>query len=109
MAAADRFPFTSRYHGLEVGEWTDAAGTPHKYVRRRFIPPPDRFELIVEHTVRQGDRVDTIAAEALGDPEQFWRLCDANGVMRPEELTETIGSRIRITMPEGIPGGSRNA
>jgi hypothetical protein len=24
--------------------------------------------------------------------------------MQPDELTETIGSKIRITLPEGIPG-----
>jgi hypothetical protein len=34
----------------------------------------------------------------------FWRICDANRAMRPGALTETIGSRLRITLPEGIPG-----
>jgi hypothetical protein len=24
--------------------------------------------------------------------------------MRPDELTETVGRRLRITLPEGIPG-----
>ncbi|MFZ1707308.1 MAG: LysM domain-containing protein, partial [Anaerolineae bacterium] len=57
-----------------------------------------------EHTVAEGERPDLIAAAYLGDPEQFWRLCDANGVMRPEELTEEVGRRLRITLPEGIPG-----
>ncbi|MGH7229842.1 MAG: LysM domain-containing protein, partial [Nitrospiraceae bacterium] len=40
----------------------------------------------------------------VGDPEQFWRLCDANAAMRPEELTGIIGRVLRITLPEGIPG-----
>ena len=40
------------------------------------------------------------------DPEQFWRLCDANAAMRPDELTESVGRRLRITLPEGIPGVS---
>jgi hypothetical protein len=31
-------------------------------------------------------------------------VCDANGAIRPEELTETVGKRIKITFPEGIPG-----
>ena len=57
---------------------------------------------------REGERLDIIAAQHLGDPEQFWRLCDANGAMRPDELTETVGRRLRITLPEGIPG-PRNA
>jgi hypothetical protein len=33
----------------------------------------------------------------------FWRICDANGAMQPEELTQTVGRRLRITLPEGIP------
>ena len=52
----------------------------------------------------EGERLDNIAAQYLGDPEQFWRICDANGAMRPDELTETVGRRLRITLPEGIPG-----
>jgi hypothetical protein len=31
-------------------------------------------------------------------------MCDANRVLRPEELTETPGSQIRITLPEGLQG-----
>ena len=50
----------------------------------------------------QGDRLDNIAARYLGDPELFWRLCDANVALRPTELTETIGRRILITLPEGM-------
>ena len=52
----------------------------------------------------EGERMDTITAQYLGDPEQFWRVCDANGAVRPDELTETVGRRLRITLPEGIPG-----
>jgi nucleoid-associated protein YgaU len=72
-------------------------------VRRRFCPPPERFALLQEHAVVQGDRLDNITAKYLGDPEQFWRICDANAAMRPEDLIE-IGRRLRITLPEGIPG-----
>ena len=35
----------------------------------------------------QVDRLDVMAAQYLGDPELFWRICDANGAMRPEEFT----------------------
>ena len=55
----------------------------------------------------QGDRLDNLAARYLGDPEQFWRLCDANGAMRPDELTQTSARRLRITLPEGVPGVRR--
>jgi hypothetical protein len=52
----------------------------------------------------EGDRLDTIAAKYLGDPEQFWRIADANGAMRPEELTDAIGDKLHITLPQGIGG-----
>ena len=41
----------------------------------------------------QGERLDNIAAAFLGDPELFWRLSDANGAMRPEELVQTVGTQ----------------
>jgi hypothetical protein len=99
------FALGSRYYGLPRLEHQLPDGTKVVYARRRFVPPPERFDLLQEHTVTEAERHDTIAAQYLGDPEQFWRLCDANNVMRPEELTETPGRRIRITLPEGIPGG----
>lgn len=98
------FPVTSRYHGVETAKLEGEDGKTVVYLRRRFVPSPERFELLQEHTVTQGDRLDNITARYLGDPEAFWRICDANGAMRPDELTETIGRRLRITLPEGIPG-----
>ncbi len=98
------FTFTSRYYPLSRGQYTTADGRQIVYVRRRFVQPPERFDLLQEHLVTEGERFDSIAAEFLGDPEQFWRVCDGNGVMQPEDLTSTIGRRIRITMPEGVPG-----
>jgi hypothetical protein len=98
------FPPTSRYHGIDTATLERADGETIVYLRRRFVPPPERFALLQEHAVTQGDRLDNLAAHYLDDPEQFWRLCDANRALRPDELTETIGRRLRITLPEGIPG-----
>ena len=98
------FPPTSRYANIETATMETTDGHKVAYLRRRFLPPPDRFSLLQEHVVVQGDRLDNITARYLGDPEQFWRVCDANGAMRPDELTEEIGRRLRITLPEGIPG-----
>jgi hypothetical protein len=100
------FPPTSRYHAVGTATLEQADGPPIVYLRRRFVPPPERFALLQEHRVGQGERLDTIAARYLGDPEQFWRICDANGAIRPDELVETAGRRLRITLPEGVPGGS---
>ncbi|MBA3831280.1 MAG: LysM domain-containing protein [Chthoniobacterales bacterium] len=98
------FPPTSRYAGIDTKLLETAEGRVVIYLQRRFLPSPDNFSLLHEHVVTQGDRLDNITARYLGDPEQFWRVCDPNGAMRPQELTETIGRRLRITLPEGIPG-----
>ena len=98
------FPSTSRYYNIETATLETKDGRTLIYIRRRFVPPPERFSLLQEHVVVQGDRLENITARYLGDPEQFWRVCDSNRAMRPDELTETIGRRLRITLPEGIPG-----
>ena len=98
------FPATSRYHGTDATKLETPDGKTVVYLRRRFVPPPERFALLEEHTVAQGDRLDNLAATYLGDPEQFWRLCDANAAMCPEELTEMMGRIIRITLPEAFRG-----
>jgi nucleoid-associated protein YgaU len=101
---ASLFPANSRYQGIATATLTAPDGRVVAYVRRRFIPPPESFTTLQEHTVVQGDRLDNIAARYLGDPEQFWRVADANGAMRPEELTDQPGARLRITLPQGIGG-----
>ena len=102
---APTFSPDSRYHGLDTAHWTRPDGELVAYVRRRLIPPPENFATLSEHRVAEGDRLDNLAASYLGDPQQYWRLCDGNGVIRPNELTDTVGRRLRITLPEGVPGG----
>ncbi len=106
-ATTPRFPPNSRYAATPIARLTAPDGREVPYLRRRFVPSPERFAVISEHRVEEGDRLDRIAAQELGDPELFWRLCDANGAMRPSELTETIRRPLRITLPDGIPGGER--
>ncbi len=98
------FPMTSRYYNVDTAIIETADGQEIIYLRRRFVPSPDNFTLLQEHIVKQGERVDHIAAQHLGDPEQFWWLCDANGVLDPAELLSPLGRHVRITLPEGIPG-----
>ncbi len=97
------FPPTSRYHNIETARYKTAAGAEVAYLKRRFVPASDRFTLLQEHPVVEGDRLDNITALYLGDPLQFWRVCDANNAMNPVELTAKIGRRLRITLPDGIP------
>ncbi len=102
--ANNAFAPTSRYYGIETATFTLADGRIATYVRRRFLPRADAFTVLVEHTVREGERLDNIAASYLGDPEQFWRLCDANEAMQPEALVEQPGDKLNITLPEGVAG-----
>jgi nucleoid-associated protein YgaU len=104
--SVDPFPITSRYHAVETADLIEPDGSKTRFLRRRFLPPTDRFETIEEHTVSEGDRIDNLSARYLGDPLQYWRICDANNAMRPEDM-EQFGRRLRISLPEGITGPAR--
>jgi hypothetical protein len=97
------FEPTSRYQEVETVKMTvqNSRGEPRvvSYKRRRFVPSGAAITTLAEHTVAQGDRLDNLAARYVGDPEQFWRICDDNNVLRPEELTEEIGRTIKIGLP----------
>lgn len=95
------FTSTSRYASVADGIYQDPSGRQFPYKLLRLIPSAPTLQV---HTVVQEDRLDLLAFTFYTDPEQFWRICDANGALRPEELTESIGRRLRITLPEGIPG-----
>jgi hypothetical protein len=98
------FPSTSRYYGIDTATLQRPGRTDVVYLRRRFVPPASAFQVVEQHTVTSGERPDHVAAQFLGDPTLFWRLCDANNVMRPEELASTVGSKIDITLPDGVSG-----
>jgi len=97
-------PTTSRYATVDVAEGTLKNGRKVAYLRRRFIPSPSQFATIQQHQVIQGDRLDNIAAQYLGDPTMFWLMADANLAFDPSDLTDTPGDQIRITLPAGLPG-----
>jgi hypothetical protein len=98
----ERFPPTSRYYQIETSTLETEDGRQIVFLKRRFLPDAERFALVKIHVVIDGERPDTLAAEHVGDPQQFWRLCDANNVLAPEELTAEIGRQVRITLPEGV-------
>lgn len=98
------FPSNSRYYGLETATLERPGQTRIIYLRRRFVPSASAFQVVEQHTIVSGERPDHVAAQFLGDATLFWRLCDANDFMRPEQLTETPGSKIDITLPDGVTG-----
>lgn len=94
------FDATSRYAGIETARTTDVRGRAIAYKRRRFLPHGDSLPLLIEVGVEQGDRLDLITARTLGDPEHFWRVCDANNAMNPFELAAEIGRLLRVPVPQ---------
>ncbi len=102
---ASPFPPDSRYANIPIATLEMPDGQVVAYLRRRFVPNANRFALLQEYLVTQGDRPDNLAATLIGDPLLFWQLCDSNNAVQPDELTATPGRRIRVTLPEGIPGG----
>lgn len=100
------FPTDSRYYGSATLTYTTPTGQAIAYLAQRIVPQPGtpNFATIAQHTVRQGDRLDLIAAKYLGDPLIFWLICDANGAIDPIDLVDTVGTVLDITTPQGVPG-----
>jgi len=97
------FGAESRYNGVSLAVYERRTGEPGVvYVRRRFIPPPGRVTVAAVHVVKALDRPDTLAAAYLGDPRLYWRIADANLVVDPHELTDTLGARVVVPRPPGM-------
>jgi hypothetical protein len=97
------FDTASRYYAIETATIavTDTDGSPRTiaYKRRRFIPQVAESTRVLEHRFASGERLDNITARYLGDPTQFWQICDANLVLRPEELEDEVGRTIHVALP----------
>jgi hypothetical protein len=93
------FDTNSRYYPLPTGFRTLSDGRIVAYKLRRFLPRGEEMEIMQEFTVSEGDRLDQISAETLGDPEFFWRICDANETMYPFDLVAKPGERLKIPLP----------
>lgn len=94
------FEHTSRYYLLETATLNTQDGRVIAYKRRRFLPQGEAMPLLVEATVTQNDRLDLITGRTLGDPEQFWRICDANNALNPFDLIAEPGATVRVPVPQ---------
>lgn len=88
----------SRYADVGENQITDNQGREIRYKKTRFIP---QTRAQTAHVVNQGERLDHIAHIYFRDPERFWRICDANNVLWPEDLVAEAGRMIRIPPSEG--------
>jgi hypothetical protein len=89
------FAVGSRYGGLPQATYVDQDDRAHRYVLLREIPTPPDDRL---HQVQQGDRLDVLASNYFGDPEQSWRICDANRAFDPDELVAKPSRRLLIPL-----------
>lgn len=86
----------SRYEPVPDAEITTPEGRTIRYKRVRFIPDARGT---FGHRVKDGDRLDLISYQSYKDPEQFWRICDANLAMVPDDLVEEPGRLLLIPIP----------
>lgn len=88
----------SRYQNVETDSIVNEQGVTLQFKKTRFIPDtPARLGVIV----RQNERLDHIAARVYDDPERFWRICDANLAMWPDDLVQQPGVTLLAPPSEG--------
>jgi hypothetical protein len=100
-------PSNSRYASVGITRATGKDGQTHAYFLRRFVPAPERFATLRQYRLTAEERPDQISARALGDPEMWWRLADANGAVSPSDLRGPVGRLLRVTAQEDLPGPAR--
>jgi len=88
----------SRYEGVAEHEIQDGRGRAVRYKKVRFIPETGAR---MGHILSQGERLDHVAYDYYQDPERFWRICDANRAMWPDELVAEAGEVVLIPPSEG--------
>ena len=91
----------SRYQALSVNllAYTGPDGRPIVYLPRRTVPAGAPVSLPATVMAGPNDRLDQVATRILGDPQQFWRLCDANDAMNPFTLLEDATGHLRLPSP----------
>lgn len=99
-------PGRSRYDGLPTASLAveDGAGGTREvsYLLPRTPLPPEGTTTMAVHRVAPADRLDLIAARYLGDPAAFWRICDVNLALDPDELVDSLAEGSLIVIP--VPG-----
>lgn len=92
----------SRYARTPVTQYTTPEGRRVACFSPRLVPLGRTLPVLGTIEITPLDRIDRLAARALGDPRQFWRLCDANDVIDPIAFAQAPGD---VIVPEPEPGG----
>lgn len=86
----------SRYEKVPVADFDGPDGRRIRYKTARYIGD---VTALVGHRVLHGERLDHISWHSYRDPERFWRICDANRALWPDDLLEE-GAILRIPPSE---------
>ncbi len=93
----------SRYAACPLLDHVDEHGVVHRYLDRRFLPPPHRAgdPVLALHqvTATEVGRLDNVAARHLRRPEQYWVIADAHRVFDPDDITRPVGRMLVIPVP----------
>ena len=71
---AGHFPDRQSVLPFPTLSYTAPNGQSYAYLARRIVPQPGapNYATVAQHTVKQGDRLDLLAATYLGDPLMYW-------------------------------------
>jgi hypothetical protein len=89
---------TSRFAELPLLDVTASDGTRRHVIALR-IPRPRLGTPIGRHVLHEGEGVDLVARELLGDEGLWWRLLDANPLIHPFDLEP--GDALDVPAPGG--------
>lgn len=90
------FDESSRYKDAPVETVEDARGREVRAVTPQDTP---NRRLAGYHRRQQAQRLDHLAHRYLGDATAYWKICEINDVMHPDQLAER--SMIAIPTKEG--------
>ena len=90
----------SRYEHVEGATYESPDGRRISYKRRRFLPRGSSLSVLSQVVVSSGERLDQLAWKTLGDPQQYWQICDANDALKPSEVTRESQGPVRIPVPQ---------
>ena len=80
------FDDDSRYADAEEKTVEDSRG---RQVRVVSVPDAPEQSRAGVHRRRQGQRLDHLAHHYLGAATDYWKICEINGAMHPDQLAES--------------------
>lgn len=90
------FQPNSRYFSLADKKFVTEQGVEVTYKARRFLPKAGNLTTQGQVSVVDQDRMDRIAERSIADPLAYWRICDVNNAMNPNDLIKKPGHILAV-------------